>query len=272
MECLRIWLIGGTRDSAEVARGLVEAEIPCVVTVTTPAATRLYPQAPTLTVRVGKLTREQLFTFVVDESIGAVLDASHPFAVEISHGAIATAQQHHLPYLRLERPPITLEASDTEATVTEVPDLGTLLANGSLQGERVLLTLGYRSLGACRPWHQHITLFARILPSTTALTAAFAAGFTADRLIALRPPISPDLERALWQQWQITTVVSKASGQAGGEDTKRQVAAQLGIPLLIVARPQVAYPRQTDSVAEALTICQHWSQIFRSRSNNHPLE
>jgi len=269
MEQPRIWLIGGTRDSAEVARGLAAAQIPCVVTVTTAAAIRLYPQAPTLTVRVAQLGREQLGRFVVEEAIGAILDASHPFAVAISQGAIATAQQHHLPYLRLERPPITPTASDT---VTEVSDLGALLASGTLQGERVLLTLGYRSLEACRPWQQDITFFARILPSTPALTAALAAGFTPDRLIALRPPISPDLERALWQQWQITTVVTKASGQAGGEDTKRHVAAQLGIPLFILARPQVSYPRQTHSVIEALTICQHWSQIFRSRSNNHSLE
>ena len=50
------------------------------------------------------------------------------------------------------------------------------------------------------------------------------------------------METALWQQWRISLVVTKASGTAGGEDIKRQVAAKLGIPLIVIARPQIAYP------------------------------
>jgi precorrin-6A/cobalt-precorrin-6A reductase len=85
-------------------------------------------------------------------------------------------------------------------------------------GERTLLTLGYRQLRPFAPWQSQACLFARILPSLPALDGALAAGFTPERLIALRPPISAELETALWQQWQITQVITKASGPAGGED------------------------------------------------------
>ena len=88
-----------------------------------------------------------------------------------------------------------------------------------------------------------------------ALEAAIAAGFAADRLIALRPPISPDLEKALWQQWRITRVVAKASGQPGGELTKRQIAAELGVQLILIQRPTLAYPQQTADLQAVVQFC-----------------
>ena len=51
---------------------------------------------------------------------------------------------------------------------------------------------------------------------------AIAAGFTTDKIIAIRPPINKELEQALWQQWQISLVVTKASAKAGGEDIKKR--------------------------------------------------
>ncbi|NJO43414.1 MAG: precorrin-6A reductase, partial [Cyanobacteria bacterium RU_5_0] len=130
-----------------------------------------------------------------------------------------------------------------------------LLNRDILKGQRVLLTIGYRPLESFRSWQEQSTLFARILPSVTALQAALTAGFTNDRLIALRPPISVELERALWQQWQISLVVTKASGTPGGEDIKRQVAVELGVKLIVIDRPSVAYPQQTSDIQIAIEFC-----------------
>jgi precorrin-6A/cobalt-precorrin-6A reductase len=98
-------------------------------------------------------------------------------------------------------------------------------------------------------------LFARILPSITALEAALMAGFTPDRLIALRPPISLELERALWQQWQLSLVVTKASGKPGGEDVKRQLAAELSVKLAVIDRPILNYPQWTNDLEQAIGFC-----------------
>jgi precorrin-6A/cobalt-precorrin-6A reductase len=87
------------------------------------------------------------------------------------------------------------------------------------------------------------------------LKVALESGFTSDRLIAIRPPINIDLEKALWQQWNISLVVSKASGQAGGEEIKQMVSQLLGIPLIIIARPKFDYPQQTNNLNEVLRFC-----------------
>lgn len=186
----------------------------------------------------------------------AILDASHPYAVEISKLAIAKATQRQIPYLRYERPSLELPQKDLSVPqAIELDSFDTLIAGDYLQGQRVLLTLGYRTLPLFRPWQDRCTLFARLLPSVTALEAAYSAGFTPDRVIALRPPIPYELEKALWQHWQISLVVTKASGTSGGEDVKRMVAAQLGVPLVVITRPDVAYPQQTSDLSMALEFC-----------------
>ncbi|WP_242072349.1 cobalt-precorrin-6A reductase [Microcoleus sp. FACHB-68] len=262
----RIWLVGGTQESATLARMIAQEQWPCTVSVTTEAATALYPSAPLLRVRVGKLDAIELAQFLQAESISVILDASHPYAVEVSKLAIAAACQYQIPYLRYERPRLDLisradhpnfsdQGRENSQTYICLDSFDTLLRSEILTGQRVLLTVGYRTLLLFQPWQDKCTLFARILPSVPALEAALAAGFTPDRLIALRPPISLDLERSLWQQWQISLVVTKASGVAGGEDVKRIVASELGVPVVVIDRPAIEYPQQTSDVATAVQFC-----------------
>ncbi|MDJ0704721.1 MAG: precorrin-6A/cobalt-precorrin-6A reductase [Leptolyngbyaceae cyanobacterium MO_188.B28] len=314
----RLWLIGGTQESAQLAAEIAQTTLPCTITVTTASAKSLYPQADNLRIWVGAVTPNTIVAFIQQETIGAILDASHPFAVTVSQLAIATAQRLGIAYLRYERPG-WVDGGDGEAgeaggdgeagedggeNVVETQHVASrdrragrdggdggvgqnpkskiqnpksqnskskiqnlkskiptplildsfdaLLAGDYLAGERVLLTVGYRTLGQFQPWQNRAALFARILPSMAALEAALAAGFTPDRLIALRPPISADMEEALWRQWNISLVVTKASGQAGGEDIKRKLAAKLGIQLAIISRPHLLYPQQTSDLAVAL--------------------
>ncbi len=246
----RLWLIGGTTESVAIATALcLDRNISCLVSVTTVSAQKLYPVNPNLQVWVGTLKPQDLEEFLQQQNIAAVLDASHPYALEISRHAIAITQKLQIPYLRYERPTISDRFGDG---VIELDSFDTLLAGDYLTAARVLLTIGYKPLQLFQAWQTKATLFARILPSQVALQAALDAGFTSDRLICLRPPISVDLERSLWQQWRINLVVSKASGTPGGEDIKRTIAAQLNIPLVLINRPTVAYPQQTSDLAVAI--------------------
>ena len=175
---------------------------------------------------------------------------------------MAIARDLNLPYLRFER-----SASPTQRSpyVQEVAHWDTLFdqnyrlntaADRPRERQRILLTTGTKTLPRFAPWHHHHELFARILPTVGAIKAAMAAGFRRDHLIALQPPLSFELEAALWRHWKISLVVTKASGNQGGETIKRAVADALKIPLLVVKRPTLQYPWQTASIATALQFCQ----------------
>lgn len=250
-----IWLIGGTQESAQLAEAIAFANLPCIISVTTESARALYPNAACLQVWVGRFTCFEIEAFVRQQRVIGVLDASHPYAVEISQSAIAVCQKLGIPYLRYERPVLAQGAGKGKI----FDSFESLLSGDYLQGQRVLLTVGYRPLHLFKYWQDKATLFARILPSAIALEAALKAGFTNERLICLRPPISVGLEAALWRQWEISVVVTKASGASGGEDVKRTVAAELGIDLIAIERPTVEYPQQTSDLSVALDFC---CQVF----------
>ncbi len=226
------------------------------MTVTSPTAQHLYPQVAGLRVWVGKIDASQMVNFCQQQHIIAIVDASHPYAKEVSQNAITVAAICNLPYLRYERP--VVEACASSANVIELASLDELLAGDYLEARRVLLTLGYQALPRFQSWQERSILFARILPRIKSLEVALASGFSANRIIALRPPITAQLERALWQQWKISVVVTKASGSAGGEDTKRMVAQELGITLIVIARPSITYPQKTSNLAEILAFCRQY--------------
>lgn len=267
----QLWLIGGTRESVELGEAIASLNLFCLVTVTTATAELLYPKTPTLQIQVGPLDRKQVQALCQQQSISAILDASHPYAVEISQIAIATAQDFHIPYLRFERPRIVVgqgdkenqetqdDTQDSDESVITLDSFDSLVAGDYLNQQRVLLTVGYKALWLFQNWQQRSTLFTRILPTVKSLEAAIEAGFSRDRIIALRPPVPFELEIALWRHWHISQVVTKASGVPGGELTKRKVAAKLGIPLIVIERPVIQYPQQTSDMAVALAFCQKYS-------------
>ncbi len=246
----RLWLIGGTSESAVLAQAIAAQNFFCTITVTTPEAVKLYPASPYLRVRVGQLTETQIEAFIAQEQIIAIIDASHPYAIAISQTVIQIAERLQIPYLRYERAEVR-----PKTNVIELDSFETLLRGNYLADQRVLLTVGCKALPQFNQWQSQATLFARILPNLDSLKIALESGFTPDRLIAIRPPISVELETALWQQWNISLVVSKASGQAGGEEIKQLVSHQLGIPLILITRPKINYPQQTNNLDEILNFC-----------------
>jgi len=255
----RIWLIGGTGESAKLAIALLQIQLPLVISVTTESARSLYPNSPLLQVWVGRLNLSQIEQFLTEQNIIAVLDASHPYAVEISQNAIAVCQKQEIPYLRFERPRWEVgKWGDGEmgGKVIYLDSFNQLVTGEYLAGERVLLTVGYKVLPLFKNWHERSTLFARVLPATNSIAAALAVGFSQDKLFAMRPPIPLNLERELWQHWQISMVVTKASGAPGGEDIKRQLATELGVSLVIIEPPIMNYPQVTSDLGEAIAFCQ----------------
>ena len=97
----KVWLIGGTSDSVAVAKILSANNILFVVSIATQAAIDLY--SADTKVKIGCMKPEAMQCFCQQEKIKTVIDASHPYAVEVSLNAIALTSQLKIPYLRYER-------------------------------------------------------------------------------------------------------------------------------------------------------------------------
>jgi precorrin-6x reductase len=98
-----------------------------------------------------------------------------------------------------------------------------------------------------------------VTPEPEFIQRAIDCGLPRSRICAMQGPFSQAFNSALWQDWQIDCVVTKDSGDAGGYRAKADAARALGIPLLVVRRPQLAYPLLASDFDAVLRQVQAWT-------------
>ncbi|MEN9203155.1 MAG: cobalt-precorrin-6A reductase [Thermostichus sp. DG_1_6_bins_120] len=241
-------VIGGTSESRQLAQVLSQQGIPWLATVTTAAARGLYQDLPGQVI-VTQFSPQSLEQFLRDQRIRVLVDASHPFAQQISQLAIRLTARLGIPYLRYERPHLPLQPE-----VRVADDWPEVLSDAVLLGRRVLLMVGIKALPLFLPWQDRCHLWARVLPRSVA--QAVQLGIPCERVMGMRLPLSFEQELQLWQQLSIEVAISKDSGEAGGLGIKQEVAKTLGIPLWVIRRPPVDYPWCSEDVTQVVRECQ----------------
>lgn len=215
----RILLLGGTGDALKLARGL---DAPHIYSL---AGLARVPQDLTCTVRVGGFGgSEGLARYIVDEGIGLVVDATHPYAARISANAAVASRMAHVPYWALRRAPWQPQAGDEWRFVDDWAQLVAALA----PFERPLFTLGREPLAHLHeiPSHQYWTI--RCLDAHEGNERA--------RVIDARGPFTQEGERTLFDACAIDVVLSKNSGGAATE-AKLEVARERALPIIMLRRP-----------------------------------
>jgi precorrin-6A/cobalt-precorrin-6A reductase len=252
-----ILLLSGTSEGPRLARALSEAGFHVRATVTRQeACTHLFGSVKgDVDVEARGFTEESLADFLLHREADLVLDATHPFAVRITRIAQGVCTRLNIPYVRYERPDwqppagTHLVDSFVEAAA-RLPDLGS----------RAMLTIGAKQLKHFAHLHDRLTLFARILPSPVSVEQALKVGFTAEKLLCLRPPFSTEFNKALFCECQIDVLVTKASGREGGVEEKVTAAKDLGIQVVMIRRPVlpdlVAVSTLEDTVVQCRRYCQ----------------
>ena len=239
-------ILGGTSDARELARALRAAGLAVVLTMVSDYAGQL---AGDLSVRVGALDAAGLREALAGAAL--LIDATHPFATVISEMAIEICAECGVPYLRYERaeselpPGVLLAASADEAA---------RLAVERADGGTILLTVGSKTLAVyvAAARQAGCRVVARVLPTVEGMLACGAAGLAPGDIIGLQGPTSAELDAALIRHFTIRVLVTKESGTVGGVDEKVRAAEMTGIPLVVVCRPPLRYPRIARGIEEIL--------------------
>lgn len=235
-----IWVFSGTSDGNVLARELADSGRRIVISTATEYGARLAAEAcPTAYVVSGKLGEARRGEMLRRSQAKAVVDATHPYADAISQQLISIAESLELPYIRFERPPVAVASQRVHFRT----DLEQAFHAATQIGKRIFLACGCKSLDEL-PAHCLVEndVFIRVTPEAESVRKAIDCGIRQSNIIAMQGPFSKELNIAMWRDLQIDSVVTKESGAAGGFDAKVEAAAQLGIPLFVVRRPDVAYP------------------------------
>lgn len=241
-------VLGGTSRSGDLVEQLLDAGFNILVTVTRKSARKLYPDSDQLTIRVGRLDDQTLSQLLTEYTPFALIDATHPFADEISRRAIRVARENDQPYLFLDRPNVLPENHPNLVRTTNWPEAREVTGNY----DRVLLTIGVKHLKPFVEGFDGERLLARLLPRPDSLEAARAAGLEPRDTLAIWPPLSATFEACLLEEYDVDAIVSKQSGPDGGLNAKWEAAKRTDRDLVLIEAPGVDYPRTVTDPAAAV--------------------
>ncbi len=228
---MHILLLGGTTEASFLAQKLADAGIDAVFSYAGRTEMPIEQPMPTRIGGFGGVAG--LIDYLIAAEITHVVDATHPFAAQMSRHAITAAAALQLPLIALERSPWTALPMDRW---TVVPDTAAAAAALPDAPTRVFLAIGKQTLGdfAIKPQHHYLLRLVDPpegplpLPNTTVILA--------------RGPFTEAGDIALMQTHNITHIVAKNAGGKGAQ-AKLGAARALNLPLIMIERPALP-PRQ----------------------------
>lgn len=246
-----IWVLAGTTEGREIIRMLREKGYPVLATASTPYGARLAAGAGASLTLEGELSSEDMVRLIRENGIKAVVDATHPFAEQASRNAMHACKKAGISYLRFERKSADIDASPLLHRCSSFEEGA---SKAVALGRVIFCAIGSRHLRvfveASR--REKRRLVARVLPTSGALRKCAALGLEPRDIVALQGPGSLELNRALLRDYRAGVLVTKESGTAGGEDVKVKAALSLGLPVVLIARPRVEYPRVVGEYEDVL--------------------
>ena len=231
----RVLLLGGTGDALQIARQLGPQHVYSL------AGLGRVPEGLACEVRVGGFGgSEGLARFIESEGIALVIDATHPYAAQMSANAAAACRETRVPCWALRRAGWTPQTGDDWRMV----DGWDALVDAIRPFRRVLFTSGREPLAHLDEIPAHQYWIVRCLDAHPGNERA--------RIIDARGPFDIDGERALFALNHIDVLVTKNSGGAATQ-AKLDVARELRVPVVMMRRPSLPeVDREFDSPAQLL--------------------
>lgn len=222
---MKVLVLGGTSESRTLARRLaVDTRFDVVTSL---AGRTSDPRLPDGEVRVGGFGGvDGLCTWIVDNAVDVVVDATHPFAATMSANAARAAPKAGVPLVVLRRPEWTPDIGDRWLHASSAADAARIVESSF---ERVFLTIGRQEVGAFAGATGTWFLVRCIDPPEGPLPAHH-------ELVSARGPFDVASEMATMHRHRIDVLVSKNSGGAMTE-AKLIAARRLEVPVVMISRP-----------------------------------
>lgn len=236
-------MLGGTLDASRLAQALAQAGVDGIFSY---AGRTSAPIAQPLPTRVGGFGGVAgLQTFLQTERITHVVDATHPFAAQMSSNAVLACAGAGVPLLALERPAWQAQSGDVWH---HVPDIAAAVQALPTEPARVFLAIGRQQVAPFLACAQHWYLLRLVDPVVDSIL-----DLPAERghVVLDRGPFTVESDRALLQAHGITHIASKNSGGAGAQ-AKLLAARELGLPVILIDRPFIPIRHRVHSVNDAL--------------------
>ena len=227
----QLLIFSGTTEGHSLCRFLSSHSIPAHVYVATAYGEAVMEKMSGITIHTGRLSYTEMAQQMHKGCM--VVDATHPYASEVTENIKLACTVCGAQYLRLIRPAQSADG------VHIVPDTEAAVQWLCQTPGKVLLTTGSKELDAYTaiPDYQQ-RLYPRVLPTAEVLQKCTALGFPGASILAMQGPFSHEMNVALLHKTGASILVTKDTGKSGGFAEKLSAAREVGVQVLMIARPQ----------------------------------
>jgi precorrin-6A/cobalt-precorrin-6A reductase len=225
---MTLLLLGGTSDARRIAQRLHERDSDVIYSL---AGLVRQPQIDCRIVSGGFTPIGGLRQFIETEKVAAILDATHPYAQQMSDTAVTVARHYGIPVWRYQRPPWHAQSADDWHDFDSWQQLVPLLLSRRsvfFSAGQLQQTFVDQLIGQLNHTNQRQALRTAIRPQIK----------LPQTMIWIEDigPFDIDAERALFERFEVDTLVTKNSG---GDATaaKLTVAREQGLPVFLLSRP-----------------------------------
>ena len=239
-----ILVLGGTEDSRQIAKELMDDNHQIALSVTTQYGKEVAEGNSIAGVFVDSFDKDTFRQYLLAHNVNIVVDATHPYAAKITALAQEVCASLGLSYVRYERPSTARYADPNIYYVTDFEQA--VVKASSLKGAW-LFTTGSKELDklAASKLLPLSQAYVRVLPEPSVLQRCYSLGFRASNIIAIQGPFSQEFNGAMLKDYAIKTLITKDSGDIGGTDSKIAAALSLGVAVIIIERPIISLEKGT---------------------------
>ncbi|SFD02148.1 cobalt-precorrin-6A reductase [Clostridium uliginosum] len=185
------------------------------------------------------LNKEEMLNWIKSNKIKVLVDASHPYAKEVTKTALECANELEIQYVRYER--LGALENITGEDIIRVKNYDEVIDNIKKIEGNILNTTGGNNVSKFVDIDFNYRIIHRILPSPKVLTKIVDAGIKIKDIIALQGPISYELEKAFIAQYDVKAILTKDSGIEGGVIEKLKAVRDNNIKLIVIEKPKFQY-------------------------------
>ena len=229
----KVLVFAGTTEGYEICRFLADHKIETKGFVATEYGSKSLTENEFLTVQTGRLDAADMEEVFLQEKPEMVLDATHPYAAEVTVNIRTACENTQTAYYRVLR-----EAGEHEDRAVYVDSVQAATDYLNQTQGNVLLTTGSKELvGFTGMKDYQNRLYARVLSLPNVMKACAELGFEGKHLIGMQGPFSRELNAAMLRQYDCRYLVTKDTGKAGGFQDKIDAALECDAVPVIIGRP-----------------------------------
>lgn len=237
---IKILILGGTTEASALASAVAKRGLPAIFSYAGRVAT---PKPQPLPTRIGGFGGVSgLTAFVAQERITHIVDATHPFAAQMSSNVLAAAAQCGVKVVALTRAAWQPVTGDQWQSVASIDEAVSTLAGPP---QRVMLAIGRMHLAAFAAQPQHHYVLRLVDRPTSPLPLADVS------TVIDRGPFTLEGDLALLENQRIQRIVCKNSG-GDGAASKLTAARRLGLPVVMIERPHLPSRLEVHTVDEVI--------------------